>query len=140
MQTSVRNLTPHIIRVANSTGQIIAEFPPSGEQTRIEETFQEVITALVDEIEIPVGMGNRYNGSVQNLPRCNGETIYLVSGLVISALLQNGINRWDVWAPATGPSDDVLRENGQIYAVRRFIAAVTDDEYCKSIPIKSEGR
>lgn len=138
MKTPIKNLTPHVIRVADSAGSIIVEFPPSGERAEIDETFQEVIAALFDEIEIPVGMGNRYSGQVRNLPPYDGETIYLVSGMVISALLQNGIFRRDVWAPATGPNDNALRKDGQVYAVRRFVAAVTNDEYCKSIPVKAE--
>ena len=55
-------------------------------------------------------------GQVTGLPDVAPDTIYIVSGMVLSAL--NG-TRPDVVAPDTGP--DAIRENGQIVAVRGFV-------------------
>jgi hypothetical protein len=98
------NCTPHALTV---DGVILA---PSGIVPR----------CATVRSEVPFWGGHRLVrqtfGEVTGLPAPAPETVYIVSGMVLSAL--SGA-RDDVVAPDTGA--DALRENGQIVGVRGFV-------------------
>lgn len=99
------NCTPHALSVEG-----IGTIPSSGIVPRC---------ATVRTEEPPIGgirLVRQAFGQVTGLPESAPDTIYIVSGMVLSAL--NG-TRTDVVAPDTGA--DAIRENGQIVAVRGFV-------------------
>ena len=108
------NLTPHAITVRVAGRDVV--IPPSGQVTRVSVSQAEAGTVEVDGIAIPVVV-NKY-GEVTGLPGPVPETIYIVSGLVLSRVA----DRKDVVAPDTGAT--AIRDgNGQIVAVTRFVGA-----------------
>ena len=108
------NLTPHAITVRAAGRDVV--IPPSGQVARVSVSQTEAGTVEVDGIAIPV-VANVY-GDVVGLPAPEPETVYIVSGLVLSRIS----NRDDVLAPDTGAT--AIRDgNGQIVAVTRFVGA-----------------
>jgi hypothetical protein len=103
----VINLTPHAISVANSEGDVVMTFPPSGNVARV-ATSQEVVWELVGR---PVT--RTVFGEVTGIPAPADGTVYLVSTLVAQAA-----RRPDVVSPDTGPT--AVRKDGQVVAVRGF--------------------
>jgi len=106
------NLTPHPIRVVGEKGDLIVEIPPYGNVARVA-----VKKRLLGKIggEIPV-YKTEYGG-VENLPKPEDGTVYIVSSLVLSAL--KGA-REDVVSPDTSPMGAVRDENGRITGVKAF--------------------
>ncbi len=109
----VINLTPHTIRFVAADG-FVTEYPASGDVARVSTS----VKALEDVMEI---LTQRTTfGVVEGVPAPEADTIYIVSGLVLSQCA----GRTDVFGPATGPRDDCRRdENGRIFGVTRFNAA-----------------
>ena len=107
------NLTPHAITLALPYGGSVT-IPPSGRLARV--TSQEVV---VGEVVVGAMQGapiiKRQFGAVEGLP--DDGTPCLVSALVLSACP----GRAGVYAPDTGPT--AIRENGQVVAVTRLVAA-----------------
>lgn len=104
---SIINLTPHAICLNDGT-----EFPASGAVARVASSFQDI-----EELNgVPVTKVTF--GEVEGLPPEDGEHLYIVSGLVASAL--NG-SRHDIIVPATGHPSCVRNEKGQIVSVPAFI-------------------
>lgn len=102
------NLTPHAITLQKSDGSIVT-YPPSGKLARVSTTEQ-----VIDTIDgVPVI--TRVFGVVEGLPE-DGEPC-LVSAMVLSAIP----GKKGVYAPDSGPT--AIRENGQIVAVTRLVAA-----------------
>lgn len=102
------NLTPHAITLQRPDGSRVT-FPPSGNLARVS-----TVEVTVGEIDgIPVI--SRTMGEAQGLPE-NGEPC-LVSAMVLSAVP----GRQGVYAPDSGPT--AIRENGQVVAVTRLVAA-----------------
>lgn len=97
------NLTPHALKL--NDGRI---FPPSGIIARVSVSY-----AAFNEDSIT----KQVYGDIKDLPEPKNETIYIVSGLVLSAL--NG-SREDVVAPATGHPEVMRNEAGQINSVPGF--------------------
>jgi len=95
------NLTPHVIRINGGT-----EFPPSGTVARVSTEYSEFD---------PNGACVATFGEVTGVPDPEIETVYIVSGMVASAL-----KRPDVVAPATG-HPDAVRVNGQVSSVPGFV-------------------
>ena len=58
--------------------------------------------------------------TVEGLPDQQGDTVYLVSTLVLQALKANGINRTDCLAPNTGVSSAIRDDQGRIVGVKGF--------------------
>ena len=58
-------------------------------------------------------------GPVVGLPDPQPGVVLLVSTLVLGHV----VGRTDVMAPATGPTDDAIREGGQVVAVTRLVRA-----------------
>lgn len=133
------NLTPHEIRMRHATTSApmgasqdrdiwycvpgstdswksgwIETVQPSGTVARISTTASDKIhfvggVACVDPPEY---------GEPIDLPEPQEDTIYLVSALFIGRVG----DRTDVYCPATGPNDGVVRlPSGQIYFVTRLI-------------------
>jgi len=114
------NLTPHPITVHD--GDNAVTIPPSS-------TVARVATSSIEMHRIDAGYGvspmlqMTTFGQVVDLPEPKADTFLIVSGLVLSALREQGIDRRDVIAPATGPRDGAIRdEAGCIIGVTRFNA------------------
>lgn len=101
---NIINLTPHPLTIA---GRVI---PASGTVARV--TVEYVELPQVDGIP---AVATTY-GNVENLPEATADTIYIVSGMVRSALA----GRPDVFAPDTG-STAIRDEAGRIVGVTRLI-------------------
>lgn len=95
------NLTPHTVCLNNSI-----QFPASGNIARVAAHFKEsgdnLYTQTFSEIE--------------NLPEPIEGVYYIVSAIVFSAT-----SRKDVVAPATGHSECIRNEKGQIVSVPGFV-------------------
>lgn len=104
------NCTPHAVTVLVPGGSI--SYPASGTVARVDTVRKELPNRLGFRLVRQVF------GDVTGLPDPSPEdnTIYIVSGVVLSAL--NG-SRIDVVAPDTGA--DAVRKNGQIVAVHGFV-------------------
>jgi len=114
------NLTPHPIVVHDGGNAEI--IPPSGRIAR-------VATSSIEMHRIEAGHGVNPMlqmttfGQVIDLPEPKKDTFLIVSGIVLSALREQGSTRQDVIAPATGPKDGAIRNDaGQIAGVTRFNA------------------
>ena len=109
------NLTPHSIVLRTNEGDII--YPPSGIVARVSALPSEA--SVVEGIPVPVQPAPVW-GEVEGLPEPQEGTLFLVSGLVLSRC----VGRRDVFAPATGPKDGVIRcHEGRVAAVTRLNAA-----------------
>lgn len=103
------NLCKHSVTV---DGVVV---PPSGEEARVDT--EAVQTREVMGVPVQV----KSWGVVVGLPAPVSGTWFLVSGVVLSALKEQGCRRLDVLAPATSPKDNVLRDgNGQVSGVTRL--------------------
>lgn len=102
------NLTPHAIVLRRENGTEVT-FPPSGKLARVASS--EVTVGEYEGIPIVT----RKFGEPEGLPE-EGE-LCLVSALVLGTVP----GRKGVYAPDSGPS--AIRENGQIVAVTRLVAA-----------------
>lgn len=107
------NCTPHALTV-----QGLGTLPASGIVPRCSTLRRERKGLLVQAlpVEFRVRLVRQEMGAVEGLPDAVPDTVYIVSGAVLSAL--NGA-RSDVVAPDTGP--DAVRENGQIVSVKGFV-------------------
>lgn len=114
----VVNLTPHAICVQTEAGEL-ARFEPSGIVARV-ATIRTEAPAVAGFRVVAQDLGD-----VTGLPPAEAGTIYIVSAMVLSALIlerAQGTPRRagvDVFAPDTGA--DAIREGGQIVAVRGFV-------------------
>lgn len=119
------NLTPHAITLRTATGDVV--FPPSGTVARV-ETIETVIgtrDVFAPGVAETDAQGNttghripviaRTFGAVTGLP--TDGTPCLVSALVLGAC----VGMPGVYAPDSGST--AIRENGQIVAVTRLVAA-----------------
>jgi hypothetical protein len=104
MSKNYINVTPH--EVALNDGRV---FPPSGIVARVGQYFTN--TSDPDIV-------NSWWGEVVFLPEPVEGTIYIVSGIVHSAI--KGL-RDDCVCPATGHKDVVRNDKGQIVSVPFFI-------------------
>lgn len=106
--TNFVNLTPHTINIV--TDDETLAIPASGTVARV--AAQQVQLSSIGNIPV---MGIAY-GNAEGLPAPADDTIYIVSGLVRSALANF---RPDVVAPNT--NDAIRNEQGHIQAVRSFV-------------------
>ena len=116
------NLTPHAITLRTPSGADVT-FPPSGSvawwRTRPAEPRQ------VEGLPVPVVDSSLF-GAVNGLPPPSPDIVYLVSELVLA----RSEGRTDIFTPATGPADGVMRfpaghpREGQVLAVTRLMAAL----------------
>lgn len=100
------NLTPHALNIVNEEVNLTVE--PSGTIARVAVT--------TEEVEGRRGFYQQVFGQVEGLPEPEADTVYIVSGMVLSAL---GSTRPDVVAPATAMA--ARNEKGQIVSVPGFV-------------------
>ena len=113
LKPSFVNLTPHSIFVTIHPDFLDdrgIEYPASGMVARV------AAIRVEGPLCGPHRVVRQSFGSVEGLPDPVAGVVYIVSGMVLSALEGS---RPDVVAPDTGP--DAIRENGQIKAVRGFV-------------------
>ena len=118
------NLTPHAISVR--AGGDTVTVPPSGNVARVSTSAKEAGVLFIGTGS-PVPVQVTTFGQVEGLPEMDPEAgvVYVVSGMVLSALREQGIVRGDVVAPATGPNDGAIRnEKGHIVAITGFNALI----------------
>jgi ABC-type cobalt transport system substrate-binding protein len=96
------NLTPHAINLNDGR-----RFSASGQVARVQASY----TPFADDI------CRQVFGEVENLPAPQEGVRYIVSGMVLGAV----VNRDDVVAPATGHPDTVRNEQGHIISVPGFV-------------------
>ncbi len=99
----VVNLTPHSVTevISNTT------FPPSGKVTRVDTTQKVVKEISLDGADRPITVYKTIYGAVQNLPKPEKDTLFIVSAPVLNALLEKGIHRPDIVAP-----HKIMRDSG----------------------------
>lgn len=124
--TRLVNLTPHTIELAFSQDAYLAGIttvlPPSGTVARVTNTPGVKLEAHhghgYANCPVPV-YGPASIGHVEGLPPPVEGTLYVVSGMVVTAC---GYERPDVVGPGTGPNDGAIRnEKGQVVAVTRLV-------------------
>ena len=93
------NLTPHLVRL--NSGE---EYPASGKVARVSCSYSE---------QDGRGVCRAIFGEVSDLPAPVDGVLYIVSGMVASAVP----GRDDVVAPATGHPDAIRNEKGHIVSV-----------------------
>ena len=107
------NLTPHPLTLRNGAGDDVT-LPPSGTVARVDSVSTptgQTVAGLPVQVTV--------FGQVTGLPDPQDGVAYLVSALVLGALAGSG--RSDVFAPATGPQDGVVRnDQGHVVAVTRL--------------------
>ncbi len=113
------NLTPHVIRVYRLSDFTLSVFVPDGRVARVATTRDPSEERRADVFFV---VGPARPGAVVGLPEPVEGVAYLVSGMVRDAL---GASRPDVFAPATGPDDEVERRDGQVFAVTRLVGVPT---------------
>lgn len=86
------NLTPHAINIVHDDGTPVINIPPSGQIARCAERFSALPPINVDGVEISFISG--FYGEAEGLPDPQPDTLYIVSGLVLSAA-----QRGDLVAP-----------------------------------------
>lgn len=101
------NLTPHAITVIR--GEERVTFPPSGKIARV-ETIESQVESYDGFVVVTRSLGEAIGLPEEGVP-C------LVSAMVLSAVP----GRKGVYAPDSGPT--AIRENGQVVAVTRLVAA-----------------
>ena len=99
------NLTPHAVDVYGDEG-LIASFPPSGTVARVAEKRESCPPVAIGLTVLDVSRATY--GEVQGLPAPDGETIYIVSALVLAQCA----GRRDVFAPGPAIRDDAGRQVG----------------------------
>lgn len=111
------NLTPHAINLIGPDG-FVHPVPASGTIARARVTSSKE-SSMRENAPVPVKEFTTF-GVVDGLPAPSSGTIYIVSLIT----LWSCEGRDDVFAPATGPNDEVVRNSsGQIVGVRYLIAA-----------------
>jgi len=107
------NLTPHPIVVRTDGGDVT--IPPSGQVARV--TSQQTLAGYIDLDGVQIPVQRTTFGQVECLPAPAPDTVYIVSGLVLSALAGT---RPDVVQPDTSPAGAIRDGDGRIVAVRGF--------------------
>lgn len=117
---NIVNCTKHAVRLCDNDGQLIREWAPGAVETRVAEEFYG--TSGISIPELPgkfVDLHEWSFGEVVDLPEPEEGTMFIVSAMVISALLQKGVKRPDLISPHTGRGMIVQRD-GAIWGVKAF--------------------
>lgn len=117
------NLTPHriVIRAPRDGVVIDIVVEPSLDVARVGTRVTDAGRCFVEGIGITCETKEYMD--VEGLPSQSDwpGTVYLVSGIVLSALKERKVMRGDVAAPATGPNDGAVRDaSGQVVAVTKL--------------------
>ena len=114
---NIVNLTPHALTLIAPSGEHTI-LPPSGTVARVGSTPGAVEAR--DGFPCLVASPTTF-GEVTGLPAPQDGVVFIVSGMVGSALAGKG--RTDVFVPGTGPNDGALRNDaGHIVGVTRVVA------------------
>lgn len=114
------NLTPHPVVYRTAEGKDFTF--PSGGSARVDVTPGTSFTHSIEGLGEFVVNTPAQMGEVIGLPEPDGETIYIVSLIVITH--PSVVGRNDVVAPATGPKDGAIRDaEGRIQGVTKFVRA-----------------
>ena len=108
-QTNLINLTPHTITLVDQNNQAILTVESSA-VARVSAQTTTVGTYSVNGIEIP--RTHTVYGEVEGLPAPTPGTVYIVSGMIVSALASQGIRRDDVVVPGLQVRDEQGRVIG----------------------------
>jgi hypothetical protein len=115
----VFNLTPHAIALINNGKTDF--IPPSPLPVCRVSSTPGTLTDI--GMFVPVATATTF-GEIENLPEPLSGCVFIVSGMVASALAQQGVSRPDVLVPGTGPNDGAVRDNsGRIVGVTRLVRA-----------------
>lgn len=107
------NLCPHDLVFVRKDGEVT--LPASGIVARVGTTA--TTTRQLGGMDVRVVAP----GAVTGLPDPDGESVFVVSGMVLEALKLSGCTRPDVVAPATGPNDGAVRNAaGLVVGVTRI--------------------
>ena len=109
---NIINLTPHALNIHKQDDSILT-IEPSGEIARVGQSREQL--PVIDGIEIT----RSTFGKIENLPEPQADTIYVVSGLVLSRT-----SRDDVFAPG----EAIRNERGQVIGCKGLSAANSQDE------------
>ena len=104
--TTIINLCPHAINIVDAAGNSIADFPPSGQVARCEQT------ATGDGTINGIPVTRQHFGEITGLPEAQTETFYIVSRIVFDAAK----GRHDLLM--VGPA--VRNESGQVIGAVGF--------------------
>nr|DAV47590.1 MAG TPA: hypothetical protein [Caudoviricetes sp.] len=107
--TQLVNLTPHTITLVDQNNQPVLTVDSSA-VARVSAQTTTVGTYSVNGIEIP--RTHTVYGEVEGLPAPTPGTVYIVSGMIVSALASQGIRRDDVVVPGMQVRDDQGRVIG----------------------------
>lgn len=107
--TQLVNLTPHTITLVDQNNQVILTVESSA-VARVSAQTTTVGTYSVNGIEIP--RTHTVYGEVEGLPAPTPGTVYIVSGMIVSALASQGIRRDDVVVPGLQVRDEQGRVIG----------------------------
>ena len=109
------NCTPHEIAVYADSE--IHSFPVSGVVARVNVTTQDDGLLVVKGCQSAISVVRTQYGEVDGLPDPADNTVFIVSGVVLTAIKGS---RDDVLAPDTSPTSVVRDDEGRIIAVKRF--------------------
>lgn len=108
-QTNLINLTPHTITLVDQNNQVILTVESSA-VARVSAQTTTVGSYNVNGVEIP--RTHTVYGEVEGLPAPTPGNVYIVSGMIVSALASQGIRRDDVVVPGMQVRDDAGRVIG----------------------------
>lgn len=113
------NLTPHdiiVFRDDNNDNDVndAITFPKSGDVARVESSriYKKNVNGF--------SLWEQVFGDVFGLPDPDPDKMFIVSGLVLTALKAAGDERNDVMAPDTSPDSAIRNKAGHIVGVRGF--------------------
>jgi len=108
------NCTPHTVRfMLHGAGGPVRVIPSSSETARVSEHSGDLYRRI-DGIAVH---HPPWPGMVEGLPPQRPDVFLLVSRVVFDACP----DRLDLLRPGTGPDDDAIRRDGQVYAITRVI-------------------
>jgi hypothetical protein len=106
------NLTPHDI-VLQAVDGSRTTIPASGTVARVSQTAGQ--PTFHEGVPVPVYIASVY-GDVVGIPEESSDTFFIVS-----AVIGQRCHRRDLVMPGTGPTDNAIRESGQVVAVTRLV-------------------
>lgn len=107
--TNVINLTPHTINLVAEDGTQLLSLESQG-VARVASTTEVVGYLQVGGVAVP--RTHTVYGTVEGLPAPTPGTVYIVSGMIISALASQGIHRDDLFTPGLQVRDEQGRVIG----------------------------
>lgn len=109
MDVECINLTPHPIVLLDKDDQEVLTIPTT-DVTRVSSQTATVGYFRINGVLVP--RSHTQYGEVEGLPDPTPGVIYIVSGMVVSALAQQGIHRDDLLVPGMQIRDDQGRVIG----------------------------